>query len=244
MIESAPLAYEHDETELEGILFTDADETAPSPGVLLIHEFTGLDSNILRHAHELAEAGFTVLAHDMYGSAIRPESREEASLHAHVYRDDRTLMRERAAAGLEALRTCPEADETALFALGFSFGGCAVLELARSGADLLGAASVYGYLRTDLPCSRKDVLASLLVLHGMRDKVVPMRDVAPFLEEMEAAEADCRMTIYTGAGHGFCNPDVPTDTEFGCAYCPDTHAKAQKAVLDFFRELLEARPTI
>jgi dienelactone hydrolase len=229
-----PFPYLHHDVPLEGVLVRD--EAAPGlrPGLLLIHEFTGIGAYILEHAERLATE-FTVLACDMYGAGVRPGDRAEASRLSRIYRGDRALMRERAAAGLHALASVGGVRPDRLSVLGFSFGGCAALELARSGARLAAASSVYGYLRTDLPAGPGDVRCPVLALHGARDKVVPLEDVTRFAEEMRDAEADCRIVVYTDAGHGFCNPGVEADSRTGSAYDPAVAARAWREIMDFLR---------
>lgn len=102
-ITRTPFPYRHGNAELEGILVRDESFPSPSPGVLLIHEFTGLTSPMLTHAERLAAEGHVVLACDMYGRGIRPADNAEASRISRIYRNDRKLTRGRAAAGLAAL---------------------------------------------------------------------------------------------------------------------------------------------
>ncbi|WP_147820822.1 dienelactone hydrolase family protein [Salidesulfovibrio onnuriiensis] len=238
MITRTPLAYVHDGTPLEGILVVDAATEAPRPGVLLVHEFMGIGEYVLVHADRLAAEGYAVLACDMYGKGVRPRDAAEASRYSRIYRQDRMLMRQRARAGLQALAQSPCADPNRLLALGFSFGGCAVLELARSGAPLLGSASFYGYLNTPHPCAKGKVQGSILVMHGVRDKVVPMEEIPVLAEEMRTAGVDCRIQLHTDAGHGFSNETLAEDPATGSAYCPKTAMRAWKALLCFYSELL------
>ncbi len=233
------LAYRHGDTPLKGVLVTPGDPGDPGgalPGVLLIHEFTGLGEYMFAHADALARAGYAVLCADMYGAGIRPETREEALGLARIQRADRALMRERAAAGLAALSSCEMVDSGRLFAAGFSFGGCAALELARASAPLLAAASFYGYLNTPLPAAPGAVRASLLVLHGARDKIVPASEIPPFKDEMERAGASCRLVVYSEAGHAFSNPEAPDNPAEGSSYHPETARKAWLEMLSFFAE--------
>lgn len=234
------LAYRHGETPLQGILIAPESCDAPLPGVLLIHEFTGLGDYMLVHARALAQAGYVVLCCDMYGAGVHPENRREALGLSRIYRADRALMRDRAAAGLAALAGCDMVDSEQLFAAGFSFGGCAALELARSGAPLTAVASFYGYLNTTLPLSPGAARARMLILHGARDKVVPPREIPPFMEEMERAKADYRLVVYSEAGHAFSNPEAPDNLAEGSAYHPETARKAWREMLAFFAEAASA----
>ncbi|MBI9079837.1 MAG: dienelactone hydrolase family protein [Pseudodesulfovibrio sp.] len=233
MITNTPLAYEHGDTKLEGLFVHDDKLTTPMPGILLIHEFTGLDDSMLPHAERLARQGYAVLLCDMYGKGIRPKDKAEASTQAHIYKKDRTLMRARAKAGLDALEVHPAVNRNRLFALGFSFGGCAALELARSGANLTGAISFYGYLNTPEPCRPGAVQGRLLVLHGAHDRVVPMSEIPIFEKEMHEADTDFRIIVLHDAGHGFANPTHENDPATGSWYCEEAAEKAWKTALEF-----------
>uniref|UniRef100_UPI000A684BC3 dienelactone hydrolase family protein n=1 Tax=Salidesulfovibrio brasiliensis TaxID=221711 RepID=UPI000A684BC3 len=94
-------------------------------------------------------------------------------------------------------------------ALGLSFGGGAVLELARSGAPLDRVVSIYGYLDTQIPAARGDIHASLHIIHLKNDPVVPSEHAAAFSAEMQHANTPFRMKRLNGPAHGFMNPDDP-----------------------------------
>lgn len=232
----APLAYRHGSVDLEGLVLRPEGAPGPLPAALLIHEYTGLGPYLLPHADALAREGFLVLCHDMYGrSAPRPADRARASRLSRPFREDRPLMRERARAGLAALRALPDVDAGRLFALGFSFGGGAVLELARSGEDLRAVASFYGYPDTTHPAGPGDVRARVLVLHGALDRVATMDQLAQLEGEMDLAGADCRVVVYPRAGHAFSNLDAAPDPASGSFPCPKTHADAWAEMLAFFK---------
>lgn len=212
MIGQRLIRHEHRGHTLESVLML-PDGTSPFPSILLIHEFTGLNTATLDQAVFLAKNGFAVLAADFYGTGERPKNRAQARIVHHKYRDDRPLMRSRAAACLNALASCPETDLNRLFALGFSFGGAAVLELARSGVPLRKTVSVYGYLDTPEPATWLDIPGRILAFHVTDDTVVPEEQSERFTEEMNAAEADWQLRRVADAAHGFANPDSDTFDE-------------------------------
>ena len=65
--------------------------------------------------------------------------------------ENRQLFRQRLAAGLKVLQKQPECDASEVAAIGYCFGGCGVLELARAGLALKGVVSLHGELATPLP---------------------------------------------------------------------------------------------
>lgn len=233
MIVRTPIAYAHDTTTLDGLLIRDPSLPDPLPGVLLFHEFTGPGPYMLPHAERLAQAGYAAFLCDMYGKGIRPATKAEASTQSRIYRQDRLLMRARARAGIDALLALGQTMPDRLFALGFSFGGCAALELLRSGAPIAGAISFYGYLNTTHPCAPMDTHARALILHGAQDRVVPMAELPVFEKEMRTAGVEYELVVYEDAGHGFANTSHEKDTTTGSWYCKDTSAHAWARTLEF-----------
>jgi len=242
--EIRPHALHDGDVSLEGVLAVPRDRCQPLPGVLLIHEFTGLGRHVTEEAAALAREGYAVLCADMYGPDARPRDREEALAISRSFRADRARMRERAAVNLAALAALSFVDPSRLFAAGYSFGGCAALELCRHdplfvpGAPfrLRAAASFYGYLDAPLPCAPGLSRPPMLVLLGARDKVVPLSDAPAFAGEMEAAGAAYRMVVYSGAGHAFSNPYAPDLPDEGAGYSQKTAALAFEEMLAHFAE--------
>jgi dienelactone hydrolase len=236
MITSTPLPYSHEGVVLEGELVRDEALAGPLPGVLLFHEFMGPGAYMRPHAQRLARHGYAALLCDMYGAGVRPRTAAEGSAKSRIYRNDRQRMRRRARAGFDALAGHSLIDPARLFAVGFSFGGCTALELARSGAELVAAASFYGYLNTPFPCAPGAAQAAMLVLHGAHDKVVPMGEIDVFKGEMDAAGARYKVVVYPDAGHGFANETQPGDQASGSWYCAATCEAAWRETLTYFRD--------
>ncbi len=178
----------------------------PAPGVLVFHEYMGLGDYLTPPLEKLARCGYVVMAADMYGKGIRPENEAVALGFSRPLRADRQAMRRRALAALDCLNQCDGVDPQRIAVVGYSFGGCVALELARAGAALRAAVSFYGYLDTPLPAAKGVIRARLLVFHGLHDPVVPLPSLAAFHAEMAAARAHRRVITYADAGHGFCNP--------------------------------------
>ena len=199
------IAYTADNHALEGRLIRPHERGGASPGILVFHEFMGLGAYLNRHLQNLADLGYVVMAADMYGRGVRPGNATKALGYSRPLRANRQRMRQLAAAALACLRSLPFVDGEKIAAIGYSFGGCAALELARSGADLKAAVSVYGYLDAPLPAAPGTIKARLLVFHGLHDPVVPESELVAFRREMTAVGADSRVVVYADAGHGFCN---------------------------------------
>lgn len=211
--------YSHGDTKLIGYLAYDDAAQGKRPGVLVVHEWWGLNDYAKRRARELAGLGYVAFAADIYGDGKTAATREEAGALAGRFRGgDGSLLRERTAAGLEALRTQENVDPQRLAAIGYCFGGTAVLELARAGADLDLVVSFHGGLGTKQPASKGDIKGTVLVLNGAADPMVPPEERAAFMKEMDEAGADWVFVEYSGAVHAFTNPSAGSDPSRGAAY--------------------------
>jgi dienelactone hydrolase len=133
--------YKHGDTVLEGYFAWDDAVQGRRPGVLVVHDWTGLGDYAKMRAQKLAAMGYLAFAVDMYGKGIRPKGPREAAAQASIYKKDRTLLRARALAGLDTLRNHDLCDSKQVAAIGYCFGGTVVLEIARSGADVAGVVS-------------------------------------------------------------------------------------------------------
>jgi len=238
-IVETPVVYEHDGTTFEGFLAHDSAIDGPVPGVLIVHQWMGLSDNERMRARMLAEMGYVAFALDVYGQGVRPANTQEASEEAGKYYADRGLFRERVRLGLERLRAVEKVDDERVVAIGYCFGRTAVLELARSGADVAGVVSFHGGLETPDPSDAENVRTSILVCHGAVDPYVPMEQVAGFVDEMEAADVDYQLVMYAGAVHAFTQKGAGDDPAQGAAYDPMADRRSWEHMKGFFAEVLE-----
>ncbi|HWR82063.1 MAG TPA: dienelactone hydrolase family protein [Candidatus Deferrimicrobium sp.] len=233
------IEYKHDEVVLEGFLAYDDAREGKRPGVLVIHEWTGLNDYIRMRARQLAELGYVALAVDMYGKGIRPQTSEEASKQAGTYRGDRKLMRDRVTAGLDVLRKHELCDNSRIAAIGYCFGGGTALELARSGADIAGVVSFHGNLDTPDTADAKSIKCKVLVCHGGDDPHVAPDKVQAFFDEMRNAGVDYQFIAYGGAVHSFTNPNSGDDPAQGAAYNADADRRSWEQMKLFFNEIFK-----
>jgi len=243
-LHTEPVEYRHGDTVLEGYLAYDSHLEKPGPGVLVVHEWKGLNEYAKHRAEQLAQLGYTALAVDMYGKGIQAKDHEEAAKLSGIYRSDRQLMRARIQAGLDVLSHHPLVDARRIGAIGYCFGGTTVLELARSGADVAGVVSFHGGLATPSPASPGTVKARVLVCHGAADSYVSAEEVAAFEAEMQQAGVEYRLIRYDGAVHSFTVPDAGNDSSRGVAYHPEADRASWEAMRRFFEEVLGAPSSV
>lgn len=234
------VTYNDQETALTGVLAWDDAAGHPLPGLLLVHGGAGLDDHARGQAHRYAAHGYAVLACDMFGEGVAG-NRERVMACLLGLRDDPQRLSQRAQAGLAALAACPEVDGR-FAAVGFCFGGLAVLTLARSGADLMGVVSMHGSLATARPAAPGAVKAKVLACHGALDPHVPMADVMSFAEEMTGAGADWQLIMYGGALHGFTHEHAVPGATPGVAYDKLADERSFLAARAFLAEALKPGP--
>jgi dienelactone hydrolase len=211
------------------------DDSAAKPGILLVHGGGGLDSHAKAQAVRYAGLGYVVLACDMFGPGIGGD-RDRVVQTLLSLRDDPSALGRRGLAGLEALRSLPNVDGRCA-AVGFCFGGMAVLTLARQGADLAGVVSMHGSLGTARSAAPGAITARILACHGASDPHVPLADVTAFIEEMTNAQADWQLLVFGKAVHGFTHADaLPVDNPC-VAYDALADRRSFDAARRFFEEL-------
>ncbi|HPL62163.1 MAG TPA: dienelactone hydrolase family protein [Syntrophales bacterium] len=237
-VRTEPVAYRDGDVRLEGWMAYDDEPAGKQPGIIVVHEWWGINDYIKKRAEQMAGLGYVVFAVDIYGKDTRPKDQKEAAEASGRFSKDRELLRRRAGAGLDVLRRSPRADAARIAAVGYCFGGMTVLEMARSGADLAGVVSFHGVLETPRPEDARKIKGSVLVLHGADDPFVPLRQVNAFINEMQKGGVDWQMNIYGGVVHSFTNPASGEDRKKGLAYDEKADRRSWEAMKSFLEEVL------
>jgi len=238
-IRTDSIEYKHGDVVLKGFLAYDGLLKSKRPGVLVIHEWWGHNQYVRERARQLAELGYVAFALDMYGKGVKAKTMDEASALAGKFYQDRQLMRDRAAAGLEILKQQKNVDTSRLAAIGYCFGGTTALELARSGADLRCVVSFHGGLKTPNIEDARNIKGTVLVLHGADDSYVPPEEVAAFQDEMRQANVDWYTVSFGDAVHSFTNPAAGMDKSKGAAYNYKADQRSWTVMRELFLELLK-----
>jgi dienelactone hydrolase len=238
-VRTRTVEYKQGDTVLEGFLAYDTGGPARKPGVLVVHEWTGVNPYVKQRAEQLAALGYVALAVDVYGKGIRPATPQEMGKEAGKYKGDRALFRARLQAGLAELEKQPNVDPKRIAAIGYCFGGTGALELARSGAPVAGVVSFHGGLDSPAPADAKNVKGKVLVLHGADDPYVPEAQVKGFEDEMRAAGVDWVLVKYSGAVHSFTNPGAGNDNSKGAAYNASADRRSWEAMKAFLAEIFK-----
>ena len=241
-MQTKPVEWTIGESRFSGTLVYDDAGGAQRPGLVMVPNWMGANASATEKAKAVAGADYVVLVADVYGSTVRPKD-ASAALAAvrQVYADGGTTLRARVAEAVRVLRAQAGAaplDPARIGAFGFCFGGSAVLELARSGADLAGIVSLHGGLDTHLPTEGNRIRSPVLVLNGADDADVGDAKIARFKDEMDAAGADWQFVDFGGAVHCFTQPE--SNDPPNCVYDERSAKRAFRMMADFFRERFAA----
>jgi dienelactone hydrolase len=193
---------------LKGYLAYDDAIQGKRPGLLVVHEWWGLNNYARMRARMLAKQGYTALAVDMYGDGKLAMHPDDASRFSIEIMKNFEVGKARFLAAEEFLKNQPTVDSNRIGALGYCFGGGVVLNIARQGADLKAVASFHGNLKAVKPAEPGMITTKIMVYTGGSDKLVPPEAVETFKKEMADAKADYKVTVYPGALHSFTSPDA------------------------------------
>jgi dienelactone hydrolase len=234
-IKTQKVEYKSGDLTFEGFMAYDTTYKGKLPGVMVVHNWMGVSAETESKVIELAKLGYIAFAGDIYGKGVRPSNSKEAGELATKYKSDLKLLRERANLAITELRKMSNIDSKKIFVLGYCFGGTTAIEVARSGADILGAVSFHGGLT---PSSEdKNIKGKVLVLHGAIDPYVPQKDIDGFLKGMNEAKVDYQMVAYANAVHSFTEKAAGEDNSKGAAYNELADKRSWVAMKEFLREL-------
>ena len=232
--------YHHQQQALHGHLAFDNTNNKKRPGVLVFHDWSGLNIFASKQAEALADMGYVGLAADLYGDGRVGETTDEKKALMTPLMENRPLLLERIQSAFNALLAVPEVDSTQTAVIGFCFGGLCALDLARSGAALSGAVSFHGLLNRNESIPITPIQSKILVLHGYDDPMVPPEQVHTFCDEMTKANTDWQLHMYGQTTHAFTNPDA-NDHILGTQYNPRASHRAFQSMHHFLTDLFASR---
>lgn len=201
------IAYDADGAHMIGYLAVEESHARRRPGVLIAHSGPGLGDHAKGRARALAELGYVAFAMDYHGGGVALPPGEDIMARIAVYMDSGGI-RLRAQAALEVLSAQPQTDAQRLAAIGYCFGGTAVLELARSGAPLAAVVGFHSGLQTHRPQDARNIKGKILVCLGSEDPIIPPEQRSQFEHEMRMGYVDWQMHVFGGARHSFTDPGI------------------------------------
>lgn len=196
------VTYQSGGDKVHGILYT-PEGKGPFPGILVIHEWWGLNDWVKEQAAKLADQGYVALAVDLYRGRVASDPGEAHELMRGVPED-------RAKRDLDAafhyLEAQPNVKKNKIAAIGWCWGGGYSLEVALEQPQLAADVINYGHLATD-PAALEKINAPILGIFGGQDRGIPPDDVKKFEQQLKQLGKKVEITIYADAGHAFENPN-------------------------------------
>ena len=211
-------------------------ESGNGPGILLLQEIFGVSSYIRRRAAALAEAGYVVLAPELYWRLDRQTVDETASdaLDQAMGLVGQLDWANAVADSVAALETLGGRDEVqgTPAAMGFCLGGGLAFNVAAD-ADPAALVAYYGSSIPDLLGIAPKVTCPSLHHFGTADDYIPAESAQAITDAVTADGRPARVELYDGANHAFDNDDF-------FLHHPEASARAWETTLGFLREQLRA----
>lgn len=218
------VTYKSGDDTVSGMLYAPANAKGKLPGIVVIHEWYGLNDWVKEQAQKFADQGYVTLAVDLYRGKVAAGPDEAHELM-------RGLPEDRATRDLKAavafLKTQKNVDAEKIGTIGWCMGGGYSLAAAIAEPTVKATIINYGRLVTDESVI-KGINAHILGIFGAQDRGIPVDSVKKFEETMKALGKQIEIKIYDDAGHGFQNPNNKQ------GYKAEDAADAWKRQTDFF----------
>jgi carboxymethylenebutenolidase len=195
------------------------------PGVIMIHEWWGLNDNIRHMAEKLASHGYVVFAVDLYDGQVGTTADEARQLRISFEQSVWTENMNTAVSYLEENHS-----PSSLGSIGWCFGGGQSLNLALNNENMDATVIYYGQLVTNAEELSK-IHWPVLGIFAELDNGIPPETVSEFEASLDEVGIQNNITIYPGVNHAFANPS-------GDRYAPEESKDAWQKTLTFFEDNL------
>ncbi len=235
-IQERLVEYKDGEILLEAYMAWEGSGSDRKPGVLISHAWGGRGEFEENKAAQLAELGYVGFALDLYGKGVKGSNPEQNRALMQPLLDDRVMLQRRMHLALDNIRKQKEVDGERIAAMGFCFGGLCVLDLARTGADIRGAASFHGLFSSPGNTAGNKITGKILVMHGWDDPMATPDHVLALAEELTSMGADWQIHGYGNTLHAFTNP-AANDHEHGTVYDAVADRRSWQSLQLFLAEI-------
>ncbi|CAD7699031.1 unnamed protein product [Ostreobium quekettii] len=236
-VEEQAVTYEFAAGSFEGTLVWDTSFEGARPIVVVFHDADGPDAFELWVAQRLANAGYAAFVADLWGADVASGSelsREEQDAAIESLVDDPTEWLGRVQAALDAAtgQDASVVDPESVASIGYGFGGATVLELARSGADVLAVAAVHPTTLTAVGPAGASFEGRVLVVVGDGQEDVASADIFEFEDELRALGAVWEVIRLAKAKQAF---TLPTADDFDVV----SDIRTWHAVTEFLQQVFD-----
>jgi len=222
------VSYKSGDETVQGVLYVPAGK-GPFPGLVVIHEWWGLNDWVKEQASKLADQGYAALAIDLYRGKVATTPEEAHELMRGVPEDRATRDLH---AAVEFLKSQKNVKKDRMGSIGWCMGGGYSLDVALQEPTLTAAVIHYGHLATDREQLKK-INAAILGIFGGQDRGIPVDDVKKFEQTLKQLGKKVEIVIYPNAGHAFENPNNKA------GYRAEHAADAWKHTVDFLARTLK-----
>jgi carboxymethylenebutenolidase len=199
---------------------------APRGGLLIVHEWWGLNDAVKAEADRYAGQGYLVLAVDLFGGTVTSDAEEAQKLMSAL---DEKAATETEVAGVDWLARALPGKKVAT--LGWCMGGGQSLNASLASGGKVGATVMYyGLPVTDVNLLRK-LQGPILGIWARRDGWITPEKVAAFDIALKDAGIKHEFRSYD-ADHAFANPT-------GGRYNPAAAQDANEATRRFLKSVLK-----
>jgi carboxymethylenebutenolidase len=217
---------------LVGFLAMPGDAAEPLPGVIVIHEWWGLNDNIKAMTRKLASEGYVALAVDLYGGATADTPEKARPLMAGLVGDP-DGVRANLKQAYDYLAKYAFAPR--IGSIGWSLGGGWSLQTALMLPDKLQAMVMYYGPISGSDSELATLEMPVLGFFAGLDESVPVRDVQKFRSTLLKAGKPAEIIIFPKAQAGFATPG-------GATYDQQAATESWQKTLSFLAENLKPKP--
>ncbi len=197
------------------------------PGIVMIHEWWGLNDNIKEMAEKLASHGYVVLAVDLYNGEVATTSDQARQLITSFDTDVGIKNMNFATTYVQENHNVEK-----LGSIGWCFGGGQSLNLALNNEDMDATVIYYGSLVAEQE-SLSAISWPVLGIFAGLDQGIPVESINDFESSLDELDISNEIHIYPGVDHAFANPS-------GERYAPDESKDAWQKTLKFLESNLRS----
>ena len=225
--------YRDGNTKLRGYMIYDTRFRGKRPGVIVVHEWWGLNQTAINHSRKIARYGYIAFAADIHGAGKVTNNPKIAKKYAIAATP--AIKRRRSLLALKQLLKFRKVNKRKIGAIGFCFGGSTVLQLAYTGTKINGVVSIHGSWPTGKTTDK--INTKILVLHGVDDRNAKPDHVKAFKEKLNRLQADYQLVFFSNTVHAFTNPKAGNNPKSNVAYNPVSAKRAWLYTKLFFKEV-------
>ncbi len=236
-VKTNAVEYTYDGVTCKGFVAWDDAVKGKRPGVVVVHEWWGLNEDAKNRAKMLAGLGYVALCADMYGDGALTEHPSKAGEMATAVRKNADTWRGRAKAAIEKLQSHEDVDPRRIAIMGYCFGGSTAIQIALTGhPDVKAAISFHGALPTPTVDEAKKIKCKVLVCHGADDTFIKDETIAKFKAAFDEAKVPYTFESYPGAKHSFTVKGIDDKAVKGLEYNAEADKKSWESMQKVLKE--------